>query len=638
MMRNLILALFTLLSLSIFAQSDSTLLREVVLISSKTTLKNPFLVNDLPIIVYPENEKESFISIQEGLENISLIDLQQRGPIDIQSDLSIRGGTFNQSLILIDGVPYSDPQTGHHNMNLPFALNDIEMIEVSTGNSRLLGPQAFSGAVNFTIATDTGFYHQVQFFGGRYGLLGMYAKSGFQLKKHQFQISLNGSRSDGYMRNTDFTQGGAMLNWSHPIDHGEIKVFAATLGKAFGAQNFYSTNYPTQFENTRGWMGHVAFNQRRKSFIHRGFLSFRNHRDRFELFRESTNYYQWIGDDLIMNTDTAPEWYAGPNFHRSRVVTGEYSMEYNWSNRQKTTAAIQARGENVVSNVLGDSIPSPIETSDGGTYTKGRRRTNTSLTINHHIEHGRWRVSGGVLVNVNSDYSPQINPGIHIGYFVNEHWKWVYAINRSFRIPTFTELYYNVGGALGSENLSPENAWVQNFGTEIHVKNTRWYAAIHHRFTQNGIDWLENDNTIEASNINTIHFYGLDFNASLKWKDSWIEQLQLGYSYLQGSHDREERSIYALRYLRHNAVLHGVHQLGESIRLHWTGRLQDRYASNSDEEQSPFFTLSLSLNYKTRNNWSAQISVQNATNTQFSDRFGIPQPGIWPMVRIGKEF
>ena len=632
------LVIFLLCSSSIFAQTDSALLREVLLISTKTAEKTTFEANDLPIILPPKIEKEAFISIQEGLENISSVDLQQRGPIDIQSDLSIRGGTFNQSLVLIDGVPYSDPQTGHHNMNLPFALNDIGMIEVSTGNSRLLGPQAFSGAINFSIAMDTGFYHQFQFFGGRFGLGGFYAKNGFRIDKHQLQISINGSRSDGYTSNTDFEQAGAVLNWRTPIKGGEIKLFAATFGKAFGAQNFYSTNYPSQFENTRGWMGHVTLLKRTESVVHRSFISTKYHRDRFELFRETGGYFQWIDGALIMENDTAPEWYSGPNYHRSKVLTGEYSAEINWNNRHQTVVAIQMREEGIMSNVLGDSISVPVTTSDGGVYDKSRNRTNGSATINHNFERGKWKASAGILVNINSDYASEWNPGLNVGYFIRENWKLVYTVNRSFRIPTFTELYYNVGGAVGSEDLLPERAWVQNLGTVYRHKQLELYAALHHRFTLNGIDWLDQGNRIAASNISTIDFFGVDINATLNWKNRWIDQLKMGYSFLQGDHDRENQSVYALRYLRHNLILNGVHSMGNSWRLIWTGRIQERYTSSDNEPQSPFFTLALSMQYKTSDQWTAQLLIQNATNTSYADRFGIRQPGIWPMIRIGKEF
>jgi iron complex outermembrane receptor protein len=637
-MNRIFLSILLVYGFQLFGQSDTAVLSEVVLISTKTSLQDPFEANDLPFLFDPKNEKEAFTSIDEGLENISMIDLQQRGPMDIQADLSIRGGTFNQSLVLIDGVPYSDPQTGHHNMNLPFALNDIDRIEVTSGNSRLLGPQAFSGAVNFSLANDTGNYQHLQFFGGRYGLAGVYAKSGFKFDKHQFQIALNGSRSDGYLKNTDFAQAGAVLNGRFSIRRGEIKVFAATFDKAFGAQNFYSTNYPLQFENTRGWMGHVAFTKRSKGVVHRGFLSYRNHRDRFELFREADRYYSWVGDFLIMENDTAPDWYSGHNYHKSQVLSAEYSAEINWSNRLQSLIAVQGRTEGILSNILGDSIPESIPTSDGGVYTLGQNRTNGSLTINQNFESGKWKASVGVLVNLNTDYNTQWNPGFNLGYFVNENWKWVYSINRSFRIPTYTELYYDIGGAQGSLELLPESAWVQNLGTTLNFGNLKIFATLYHRVTQNGIDWLDEEYRIAASNISQIRFFGTDIQASFSWNKKWIDQLVIGYSHLNGNHNQESQSIYALRYLRHNLILNGSHTVSKSLRFYWTGRIQERYATKAEEQTSPFFTLALSLNYRTENNWSAQIRVQNATNSQYADRFGIEQPGIWPMLRIGKEF
>lgn len=64
-------------------------------------------------------------SVEELLETSAGIDIRSRGPLGVQSDVSIRGAGFEQTLVLIDGVKISDPQTAHHNMNLPVGLDNI---------------------------------------------------------------------------------------------------------------------------------------------------------------------------------------------------------------------------------------------------------------------------------------------------------------------------------------------------------------------------------------------------------------------------------------------------------------------------------------------------------------------------------
>jgi len=81
------------------------------------------------------------------------IDPQERAPGGVQSDLSIRGSTFGQTLVLIDGLRVNDAQTGHHNLDLPIPLDSIDRIEVLHGaGSTFYGADAMGGPVNFITA------------------------------------------------------------------------------------------------------------------------------------------------------------------------------------------------------------------------------------------------------------------------------------------------------------------------------------------------------------------------------------------------------------------------------------------------------------------------------------------------------
>ncbi|MBI4846852.1 MAG: Plug domain-containing protein, partial [Candidatus Omnitrophica bacterium] len=68
--------------------------------------------------------------IDENLNRISSLNMSRRGPMDIQSDLQIRGANFEQSDIVLNGIKLNDPQTGHFNLDMPFFLEDFEKISV----------------------------------------------------------------------------------------------------------------------------------------------------------------------------------------------------------------------------------------------------------------------------------------------------------------------------------------------------------------------------------------------------------------------------------------------------------------------------------------------------------------------------
>ena len=85
----------------------------------------------------------------DALRSEPSVDLQERAPNGVQTDVSIRGGTFGQTLILLDGIRIDDVQSGHHDMDLPVPLEAIDHIEVLRGSgSTLYGSDAVGGVIN----------------------------------------------------------------------------------------------------------------------------------------------------------------------------------------------------------------------------------------------------------------------------------------------------------------------------------------------------------------------------------------------------------------------------------------------------------------------------------------------------------
>src|SRR5260221_3583857 len=77
------------------------------------------------------------------------IDVRERAPNGLQADISIRGGTFGQTLVLVDGQRMNDAQSGHHNMDIPLPVEAISRIEVLRGSgSTLYGSDATGGGSN----------------------------------------------------------------------------------------------------------------------------------------------------------------------------------------------------------------------------------------------------------------------------------------------------------------------------------------------------------------------------------------------------------------------------------------------------------------------------------------------------------
>ena len=108
------------------------------------------------IITRDEIQKIGAHSVNDLLKYIAPVDVRQRGAFGIQTDLSIRGGTFDQLTLLLNGINISNPQTGHLSMDLPVAVDQIERIELLQGPAaRVYGTSAFSGVINIITKQST---------------------------------------------------------------------------------------------------------------------------------------------------------------------------------------------------------------------------------------------------------------------------------------------------------------------------------------------------------------------------------------------------------------------------------------------------------------------------------------------------
>ena len=127
---------------------------------------NPYLIDK------DEVQNTAVQSTSDLLDNAVGVDIRSRSGLGVQCDLSIRGGTYDQSLLMIDGVKLSDPQTGHHMMNAPLFIDQVERVEqINNGGSRWFGPYAFSGAVNLITKRADSNNMQLRLTGGEYGYL-----------------------------------------------------------------------------------------------------------------------------------------------------------------------------------------------------------------------------------------------------------------------------------------------------------------------------------------------------------------------------------------------------------------------------------------------------------------------------------
>src|SRR5690606_4557270 len=138
--------------LSSLAQEDSTVIMDLEEITiQENRMKIPFneVSRNIQVIQRREIETTPARSLQEVLSFVPGVDVRQRGVSGTQANIGIRGGSFDQTLMLLNGIKLTDPQTGHHMMNIPLPLQGISSIDVLKGpGSRIYGQNAYAGAIN----------------------------------------------------------------------------------------------------------------------------------------------------------------------------------------------------------------------------------------------------------------------------------------------------------------------------------------------------------------------------------------------------------------------------------------------------------------------------------------------------------
>lgn len=592
------------------------------------------------ISVFGEKQIEAVPAqnIQDLLEYVAGVDVRQRGAEGVQADVSIRGGTFDQTLILLNGINITDPQTGHHNFNLPVNLEQVERIEILEGPAaRIYGPNAFSGAINIVTKTSESQKGTVKLSGGSFRYFKMNASAGFRTGMVGHLIGVGRTSSDGYTQNTDFKLSNLFYSNRIKTDDGEFSLQAGISGKAFGANSFYTPKYPEQFEETQTLFSSLKW----ESFSKLHFTPvayWRRHYDRFELFRNK-----------------APDWYTTHNFHRTDVLGGGINswVKSKWG---KTAFGAEFRNESIVSNVLGEEMQYPkLVAGEDAFYTRSKSRNTTSVFLEHALYYQYWTITGGMMANNISGSNTGVNiyPGLEISYRFLPVVKVFGSCNTSLRMPTFTDLYYAGPTNTGNPELKPERSASVEGGAKISSEFVRGHVAVFYREGRNVIDWvkMDADDIWQPQNLSRINSLGTTvqlqiFPEEVFGKDA-PEIIQLSYYHNNLKKETQDFiSHYVLDNLKHKIIAAVDYKLAENLFFHLSATYQKRngtfglFVSESETleiQYPPFWLLNTKLNYHWKN-FTVFSSVNNLFDKRYYDIGNVIQPGRWLKAGVAYKF
>lgn len=572
----------------------------------------------------------------EALDLMPGVDVRQRGAPGTQADISLRGGSFDQTLVLLNGINLTNPQTGHHSFDLPLAPCWLSRIEVLRGPAaRIWGSNAFAGTVNLVTPYPVGHASEIQIQGGQHQLMGVDASLMRKWGKWGIFTGLAHQSHKGFAPNTDASQQVGFARALYANGPLSLDLQAGVSHRAFGANSFYSVKYPDQFEETFSGFVSASGTIQKKSFSLTPRAYLRQHFDRFELFR-----YQ------------APAWYKGPNYHTSLTSGIQIPFNLTWKGGI-TSLGLDGRYETILSNVLGETLSEPqkVPLADSAYYTRQSGRYQAGIYVNHLKNVGRFTFSAGTLVSwLSSLHRWEIYPGADITITTGPHSNVYFSVNRSLRLPTFTDLYYQGPTNIANPDLKPETALAYETGWSYHSQAIHASADFFLRKGRNLIDWVKRpgDEKWKSVNHTRVDVYGSELSLFISQaliRSLWemLSGAGISYSFTHASKNNDTlTSRYVLDPLRHKLTLIAMFKPLKNITLGINSIYQFReglyatYNPEGTEMMVPYggnFIADLKLTYSL-NPWEFYVSAQNLTNTQYYDHGGVPLPGRWLIVGL----
>ena len=610
----LVILIFQAITTHINAQENKSEIEldQVELISSpRIEIKNTDNSISVLTISREEIQKSTATNVSELLQQVAGLDIRRRGAEGMQADLYIRGGSFDQTLLLIDGIKVEDPQTGHHTMNMTLPLEVIEKIEITKGSAgRIYGQNAFTGAINIITKKDIENNISLNLAGGSFnqkrGSLTVQRK----LENSDILFNYNRKESEGYRYNTDFKNDEFFVKSNFKIKDQNISAIGAFNERKFGANGFYASPAAIdQYEETQASLIGFSTTYKKNDLILKPKLYWKRNQDMYVYLRQDPSVYR--------------------NLHISNKVGAELNASTS-NSLGNLGLGFDLSRVSLKSNNLGE-----------------RKRTMLNMFVEQQVMLNNDKIdfTPGLAITYFSDVSTKLNyqnnffnnlffyPGMDLGYRLNNNLKLYTNIGFTYRIPTYTDLFYSSPTTLGNENLKLEKALTKEIGLKYLKDDFNFNFALYKRDASDIIDYVRNNEAQpwQASNIREINTSGFELNLGYKfYLGSFRRQtINIGYSSIDDELLETDFAFsrYALNSLKNQITATYMFEVNENI----SSTLAYKNAERSNEEK--YTVIDFRTSYKL-DKFTLSIILNNILDTEYSETNLVPMPGFNSLVEL----
>jgi outer membrane cobalamin receptor len=538
------------------------------------------LVND------PTGTGALFTSPVDLLSLDPSLNVEARAGSGVQVDLSLRGSTFEQTLILVNGLRLNDPETGHLNFDIPIPLEALTRIDILHGSgSTFFGSDAIGGAIDLVTSAPTHASATLRLGGGSYGATEQHLQLAAATSRYAGRLTAARDTSDGFFYRGQDDRGfhsnalalDSFVTLATRLPATEVLLAASD--RPYGANLFYGP-YDSA-ERTKGWFASIR--QPLPAGLSADF-AFRRHTDQFILFVDRPAVYA--------NNHVDSLWQA--DLRRVSNPTPRFDLSYG----------LEADGDAIRSNSLGRHAR-----NQGAGYAnlslRSLRRFTLSFGARQQVFAGRTAV-----------FSPSASTGYDIGHGLRAH----AAYGHGFRLPTYVDLFYSDPTTIGNPLLKPETSHSFEAGITLSTSKLRIAATGFTLRQFNAIDYSKYSSTAryQATNVGRIAYSGIETES--RYQLSPTSELHLDYTYLHAAPPPAGLiSKYAYNFASHKGIV-----AYEAVYRQLAARTQVTLIQQTGRTVYPLWTVAAA---RSRGLVRPYLRLENLSNTAYQQIPNVPQQG-----------
>lgn len=606
----LIIFISIVLFASVAAFAEDVDLDKIVVTASRIDESQDGVSREVDIITGEEIEDSQAEDLAGLLSGITSVNISNYGGMGAVKNIRMRGSTAAQVLVLVDGRPINSPRDGTVDLsNVP--LDNIERVEIMHGpGSSLYGSSAMGGVVNI-ITKNPPKEGQEAEFTTSFGTFRTYMEKfsfGAGSKNFGYLLSADYQGSRGFRANSDFE--GEDLNAKfvyHPRENNKLT---------------FNTGF---LKNRAGTPGPVTAP------------------DKDDRQRTAKNFFD-LDWDLKTDEGTGVKARFFQNYERLEFIENTAGSIFDVAN-SKAVHTTKVRGGGLQ---LNRQFSDNYEAIAGFDYTANFNNSTASAKHKYLVRAGylenRLEVSDNLRLSLNarcddySNFGAEVSPSFDFLLRLNQNLRVHGLASRSFRAPTFNDLYWpDEGWAKGNPDLSPERGITYELGVETNVvKNLTIDLTYYRSDLKDLINWAEEAGVWMPTNVSAAVIHGLE----LKNKVTLMNDLELDLNYTLLIAKDKETHKYLIYQPRDKIDLVLAHRNLLGMRVELNGEFTSRSYHDADNNIAvkSFYVLNMNVSKKINEMLTGYISLENLFNRKYQVIKDYPLPGFSATGGMKLEF